>query len=314
MIKKVLFLFLIGITFLEGKVDFKTRSEVAILINADTGAVLYEKNSKLSCYPASITKVATAVYASYLLKNWEEMVEVPSEAIGSITYEGKKRSNYKKPAYSIEVGSTHIGLKKGENLLFSNLMGAMITASANDAANVIAYHLGGGDIDSFVSGMNKYLKEELGCKKTTFRNPHGLFIPDHQTTAKDMAIIARAFLKDNRLKELGSTYSLSIDKTNKQEVRNLISKNKLLSKGSFFYSKAIGIKTGYTSDARHTLVAAAEDKGRCLIAVLMKCEEKEDLFKDAKEIFEAAFSEEKSSQLLFKKTSRSLKKNSKKVA
>ncbi|MEI6531883.1 MAG: serine hydrolase, partial [Chlamydiota bacterium] len=235
MIKQFLFFFLLSMTFLEGKTTFKARSEIALLINADTGAVLYEKNGSLLCHPASTTKLATALYAAHLQTDWEEIIEVPSEAIGSISYEAKKRANYKKPAYWVEVGSTHVGLKKGEKLSFHNLMAATIVASANDAANVIAYHTGKGDIDLFVKGLNKYLKEELGCKKTTFYNPHGLFIPDHQTTAKDMALITRAFLKDKRLKNLGSLSTFPVDETNKQEALLLVNKNKLLRKGEHYY-------------------------------------------------------------------------------
>lgn len=306
----VLVLFLLTPFLAFAALDVKPRAPVALLMNAETGVVLYEKNSRELCYPASITKIATALYAAKLQEDWQEEIVVPSDAIGSISSSAKKRSNYKKPAHWIEVGSTHIGLKKGEKMTFCDLMGAMMVASANDAANVIAYHVGGGDIDKFMEGLNSYLKE-IGCKDTQFCNPHGLFLPKHQTTAADMAVIAKAFLKEAKLRDLAGSSSYTIEATNKQERRILPNSNKLVRKGaSHHYPKAIGLKTGYTSDAGHTLVAAARHDDRLLIAVLMQCEERQDLFEDAKELFEKAFAEKKVKSTVLKKGKKAVKKKS----
>lgn len=294
--------------------DVTPRAPVALLINGETGRVLYEKNATELCFPASITKIATALYAAKLQKDWQEEIVVPSDAIGSISSSAKKKSNYKKPAHWIEVGSTHVGLKKGEKMTFQDLMGAMMVASANDAANVVAYHLGAGDIDKFMEGLNAYL-QELGCKNTKFCNPHGLFSPKHQTTAADMALIARTFMKEPKLRELASSSSYTIEATNKQEKRILPNSNKLVRKGTaHHYPKAIGLKTGYTSDAGHTLVAAAKHDDRLLIVVLMQCEERQDLFEDAKNLFEKAFAEKKVTSTLLKKGKKAVKKKSAKKA
>jgi D-alanyl-D-alanine carboxypeptidase (penicillin-binding protein 5/6) len=304
---KVILLILLFPLALMAALDVKTHAGVALLMNAKTGAILFEKNSNELCYPASITKIATALYAAKLQKDWTEIIEVPSEAIGSISSSAKKRSNYKKPAHWIEVGSTHIGLKKGERLSFHDLMAGMMVASANDAANVIAHHLSDGDMDAFMAGLNSYLKE-LGCTSTTFCNPHGLFMPKHQTTAADMALMARAYLKNSKLADLASSSSHTIEPTNKQERRILPTGNKLLRKGSHYYPKAIGLKTGYTSDSGHTLVAAAEHEGRLLIVVLMQCEERQDLFEDARALFDKAFGEKKVKRTVLKKGKKAVKK------
>lgn len=293
--------------FLSASLSVNPHSEVALLVNADTGAVLYERKAHELCYPASITKIATALYAAKLQKDWDEIIEVPGDAIGSISPSAKKKANYKKPGYWIEVGGTHIGLKKGEKMSFADLMAALMVASANDAANVIAYHCGHGNIDRFTEDMNRYLKK-LGCKNTHFCNPHGLFMPTHQTTAADMAIITRAYMKEARLRELAACSTYTIEPTNKQERRVLPNSNKLIRKGSQYYPKAIGLKTGYTSDAQHTLVAAAKEKDRVLIAVLMRCEDKSDTFVDARTLFDKAFEEKPVTRTLLTKGKKAVKK------
>ncbi len=268
----------------------KVNAEAAILMNADTGQILYEKNARSLYYPASITKIATAAYT--LQKKGGELdhiVTADQESIASISAEAKKRANYTLPAYWVEQGSNHIGIKKGEELTLRNLLYGMMLASGNDAANVIAQYTGG-TIPNFVAEMNAYLKE-IGCQNTTFYNPHGLHHPKHQTTAYDMAILTRHALKNPTFCQIVSTVRYTRPKTNKQESTTLVQSNRLLRTGKYYYPKAIGVKTGYTSAAMKTFVAAAKQGDRTLIAVLLKSSESNAIFTDAAKMFDVAFNQ-----------------------
>lgn len=281
------------------KLQLSVSAESAILINADTGTVLFEKEADTSQYPASITKIATCCFSLQALNNqMEDTVSAENDAIATITKEAKLRAEYNVPSWWLEVNSTHIGIKKDEEMRVEDLLFGMMVASGNDAANVIAQYVGG-TIPLFVEEMNRYLKG-IGCKNTFFMNPHGLHHPKHITTARDMAILSREALRNERFKKIVGTVRYTRPKTNKQQPSVLVQTNKLLRKGKFFYPKAIGVKTGYTSDAQNTLVAAATHEGRTLIAVLLKSKERDDIFKDAKKMFESAFSQPKLEKVLIK--------------
>ncbi|HRD55018.1 MAG TPA: D-alanyl-D-alanine carboxypeptidase family protein [Parachlamydiaceae bacterium] len=280
--------------------DVSIEAESAILINATTGAVLYKKNSQKQQFPASITKVATALYAlSVKGDKLGELVSAEQEAIASLSEAAIKRSNYKLPSYYIEQGSSHIGIKKGEELKFSDLFYGMLLPSANDASNVIAQFVSG-SIPLFVEEMNAYLKT-IGCKNTHFCNPHGLHHPDHLTTAEDMALIAKKALENPFFCDVVKSVRFTRPKTNKQEASTLVQLNKLLKKGSYFYEKAIGIKTGHTSFALNTFVGAAREGERTLIAVVLKVKERGDIFEDTTKLFEAAFKEQKVEKVFVQK-------------
>jgi D-alanyl-D-alanine carboxypeptidase (penicillin-binding protein 5/6) len=278
---------------LSAELNVSVSAEAAILLNADTGAILFEKNAYAQYFPASITKVATALYA--LKEKGHQLnaqVEAEQEAIVSLSEESKRKSNYSTPAYWLEPGGTHIGIKKGELLSLKDLLYGMMLASGNDASNVIAQHVFG-SIPKFIQHMNEFLKDEVGCKSTHFCNPHGLHHPDHQTTAYDMALITKEALRYPAFREMVSTVRYTRPKTNKQEPTTIVQSNKLLKSGKLFYSKAFGVKTGYTSKAQNTFVAAAKNEDRTLILVLLKSSEREGMFKDAIALFQAAFQEVK---------------------
>lgn len=275
-------------------------AESAILINADTGKILYEKNARTPLYPASITKIATAAYVlNTQEKQLNRLLTADSESIASISEEAKRRSNYTLPAYWLEPGGSHIGIKKGEELALRDLLFGLMVASGNDAANVIAQNAGG-TIPEFMANLNDWVRQ-IGCQHTKFLNPHGLHHPKHQTTAYDMALIAREAVKNPIFCEIVSTVRFTRPKTNKQEPTTYVQTNRLLRSGKFHYPKAFGIKTGHTSQAQNTLVAAAKQGDRRLIAVLMKVKEREDIFKDAVKMFETAFNQPKVQRLLMKK-------------
>lgn len=279
---------------LEAKpLNVKVDSEAAILINADTGAVLYEKNSRVPYFPASTTKVATAYYALHLGKNkLDTIVTADRESLASIAPDAKKRSNYTLPAYWLETDSTHIGVKRNEQMQLRDLMNGMMVASGNDAANLIARELSG-SIPNFMQGLNNFLKE-CGCTQTQFYNPHGLHHPKHVTTAADMALIASKAMKDPVFREIVKNERFVRPKTNIQESIKIPATNAMLRKGkTHYYAKSIGIKTGYTSDAKHTFVAAAKSGKRTLIAVLFKNSTRPGIYADTIKLFEAAFNETK---------------------
>ncbi len=274
-------------------------ADSAILIDAKTGCVLFEKKADKLQYPASITKLATATYLLSKNPKWKKKIKAGQKALGSISSSAKIKSNYKKPAYWIEQGSSHIGIKVSEELSLESLFYAMMLASANDAANVIAEELSG-DLSKFSADLNAYLKS-LGCKSTHFLNAHGLHHPLHRTTARDMSIIAREALKSSFLREVVKTVRYQRPKTNKQEAVWMLQTNQLLRKGKFYYPKAFGVKTGYTQAARASLVAAAKDKDRELIAVVLRSKEKGGQYRDVRAMFERAFEEEKETKTLVKK-------------
>lgn len=280
--------------------DLSVHAESAILMNADTGAILFEKNPHTLCYPASVTKIATAIFAlNKVGDKLETLIAAEQDAVASISEEAKKRSHYTVPAYWLVPGGSHIGIKRGEELSLEALFYGLMVASGNDAANVIAQYTGG-TISDFMRSLNAYVKE-IGCKNSTFYNPHGLYHPKHQTTAYDMALIMKEALKNRKFCEIISTVRYTRPKTNKQEPTVLLQTNKMLRKGKYFYPKAIGGKTGYLAAANHTLVVAAKEGERTLIAVLLNSKERNDVFADAIEMFETAFKQPKVQRLFFKK-------------
>lgn len=286
--------------FLEGTfLDLDVHAESAILMNAETGTILYEKNAHALQYPASITKIATALYA--LKKKGDrlgDLITADQESIGWVTEEAKKRSNYTMPSYLLVPGSSHIGIKKGEILSLKDLLYGMMLASGDDASNLVALHVGG-TIPKFMGELNDFIKE-LGLKNTTFYNPHGLFHPLQQTTAHDMALLAREALKDPQFCSIASCVRYTRPKTNKQEASTLVQSNRLLRAGSYFYPKAIGIKTGHLALAGNTFVGAAKNGNRTLIAVLLKVPERKDIFLDSIKMFDAAFNQPKVERTLLK--------------
>ena len=295
----VCFSFFISSHLLAEPLKFEIKGEAAIMMNAETGAILFDYQSHTLQYPASVTKVATALYALKLTSQDVDMlITAEQESLGTITQEAKCKSNYKFPPYWLEPDGMHIGIKKGEILSLRALLGGMLIPSGNDAANVIAQALGP-TIPTFMMGMNAYLKE-LGCQKTFFRNPHGLHDPQHQTTAYDLAVITREPLKYPIFCEIVLQSRFLRPKTNKQSAVTLLQTNRLLRPGKFLYSKAIGIKTGWHGRARKTFIAAARSDGRTLIVVLLGYKNSNTVFEDAIQLFEMAFNQPKVQRLFLK--------------
>lgn len=275
------------------------KAEAAILMNAESGAILYAKNPHDLHYPASITKIATALYVlEQAGGSLDEQIEVDADCIGVVTEEAIRRSRYTLPPYLLIPDASNIGLKKGEKLSLRDLLYGMMLSSGDDAANVLAKHVGG-TIEAFMERLNLYI-QGLGLAGTRFVNPHGLHHPDQKTTAYEMAMLTRAALKNPDFLKIASTVRHPRPKTAKQAASTFLQTNRLLRPGPYFYDKAIGVKTGYYSLAGSTFVAAAVQGERTLIAVLLKVKDRKDIFLDAKMMFEAAFSQPKVRRLYFK--------------
>lgn len=247
-------------------------AESAVLIDANTGKVLYGKAENKQAYPASITKLMTALIAMETQSPTDRMI-MSKEAI-----------------YGIERNSSHIGLDVGEEITLDQGLHALLMASANEVANGIA-ELCAGSIAAFGERMTARAKE-LGANNTNFTNPHGLHDPDHYTTAYDMALISRELIHQPYFEAIMNTPRYQIPPTNKcDEIRYLSQPHKLLNEqrfGKTYRPDVIGGKTGYTSVAGNTLVTMAKRDDVELIAVVLKSNS-QNLYKDTNMILDYGF-------------------------
>lgn len=227
----------------------------AILIEAKNGRVIFEKSADQVMYPASTTKILTALLALEL-GDLDQICTVSEEAI---TF------------YEDDV--TNIDLRAGEEMTLRDLLYAALVKSANDAANVIAENIGG-TITNFVDLMNQRA-QQLGCTNTHFTNPHGLHNDYHYSTARDLAIITMAAMQNETFREMVSTTSYTTSATNLMRARSFTTSNQLMipstsdSTNKYYYPDAIGVKTGSLSTAGYCFVGAAERDGLELISVVL---------------------------------------------
>lgn len=275
-------------------------AEAAILIDLENGNVLFEKNADQVLFPASITKVATALYIldKYGHRLKEEACAKPT-ALGWAAVHLKRSNPTRYPSYLLESGATHIGIQPGEILPLTALLEGLLITSANDAANVLAEHVGE-TVPKFMNEMNAYLHSK-GFTHTRFDNPHGLHHADHRTTARDMAGIAREAMKFPLFRSIVRREKGVKPKSNKSDPYPYAQGNLLLRRGRYFYPHATGIKTGYMSRAKFTLIASAQKEDRHVLAVLLNCQANEHRYRDAITLFDAAFAEKKVSRLLLTK-------------
>lgn len=276
------------------------KGKYAVLMNAETGAILYEKEAHIQCYPASTTKIATVIYALEKNRNLEDKVTISKEAMRLVNAKVKRDNPGKYPLYILEHDGTKMGLRQGDVFSLKSLIYGSMLVSGNDAANALA-ESHSGSIEQFTQEMNLFLREKLGLKNTHFCNPHGLHVDGHYTTAYELAKITQYALKNPLFKEIVGTLHYEIPYSCRQDLKVLHQHNRLLKRGNFFYSKAIGIKTGYHAKAGYNLVAAAVHEGRCLIAVVLGNEDPHQRYKDAILLFEKAFKEKKQTRTLFTK-------------
>ncbi len=229
----------------------------AILIDANYDEVLYDKNGYDKAYPASMTKVMTALLVLEALED------------GSLTLDTVVTASDYAARKDFPDEST-ANLKSGEQMSVKDLMYCLMLPSANDAAKALAEQVGG-SVEVFVAKMNERARE-LGCENTNFVNPHGLHDPNHYTTAYDMALMFMAAMEHDFFLELISTPSYTAPATNISKERYFFNTNGLISSlyySDHVYSKCIGGKTGSTTEAGRCLVAAAEDGDKRMVSVVM---------------------------------------------
>ena len=246
----------------------KIGAEGAILMDANTGAILYAKNIDERLYPASTTKIMTSLVALENC-NLNDIVTVHQSAIDANASDG-----------------SNMGLYAGEQLTLEEILYGILINSANEGCNAVAEHISG-SIDNYVDLMNKRAKE-LGLKNTHFVSANGLHDDNHYTSPRDLAIIAREFFSHDVLCRMSSTPKYVIHETANHREHYLNSHNKLLSGMDYEYQYLVGSKTGFTSNSRQTLVSCAEKDGMKLICVIMK-EETPNQFTDTVALFNYGF-------------------------
>ena len=240
-----------------------------ILMDADTGIVLYEKNSDEKCYPASVTKLMTALLVVENC-NLNDTLTVSANAVSSVKY-----------------GDANAALKKGEEFTVEQALNIMLIKSANDMAYALGEHVGG-SIANFANMMNKRAAE-LGCTDTHFSNASGLTDVNHYTTAHDMALICRAVINSPAIMNaISYTKSYSVPPTNLTSETRYYRLSHSMVTGKYLYEYCLGGKTGYTDAAGNTLATFAGKDGLRLICVVFNSTD-DQRYIDTTALFEYAF-------------------------
>ena len=227
----------------------------AILISADTGEVIFEKDPDEIRYPASTTKILTVLLGIIMVDDLYQTVTVSESAV------------------AVPEDSSTMHLHAGEEIRFIDVLYGTMLVSGNDGANVIAETVSG-SIPAFVDLMNS-TAQMYGCTNTHFMNPHGYHDDNHYSTARDLARIAREAIQNDQFREIASAVSWDIQKTNMQRARTVTTKSKYMipateeSPNKYYYPYAIGIKTGSHSKSGYCFAGAAEKEGVRLVSVVM---------------------------------------------
>ncbi|MDL0434867.1 MULTISPECIES: D-alanyl-D-alanine carboxypeptidase family protein [unclassified Niallia] len=244
--------------------ELELKSESALLLDEKTGAVLFQKNGYKKMYPASLTKIATAIYA--LEKgSIDDMVMVSKHAA--------------------EEEGTSVYLETGEKVSLEKLLNGMLVNSGNDAADAVAEYLDGSPAQ-FEQNFNDYLKTEIKVKSTHFTNPSGLFNENHYTTAYDMALITKYALRNEAFRAIFGTKELNWDGLSWDTT---LVTHHLMLKGELPYEGVNGGKTGYVDQSKQTLATSAANDGLNLIAIVLKGDWKEDVYEDTEAMFDYGF-------------------------
>lgn len=274
--KRILTVLLLAVFWLlsavpaQAEEELALASQAAILMDADTGQVLYEKNAHLQLYPASITKIMTAMLALQELEP-DQVLTVSPSAVGAVP-----------------VTSSHISLKAGEQLTVEQALYAIATMSANDAANVLAEAVSG-SLSDFAVHMTDTARS-LGAMDTNFTNANGLPDSSHYTTAYDMALITAAALKVPGLAEYFCTTEYLLPPTNLSDARVFANKDRLLPGGQYYYEGVLMAKTGWTSSAQGTFAAVVRRGDTTLIVIALKSPLLEDKYRDTWTLMNYGFS------------------------
>lgn len=240
----------------------------AIVMDASTGQVLYEKNAHEKKYPASITKIVTTMIALEHNVDFNETITISENAV-----------------WGVDRNSSLLGLDVGEKVTMGDLFYGTMLISGNECAYAIAEHVAG-DVESFAKLMNERAAE-IGCENTHFVTPNGLHDENHYTTAYDMALITKTALQNDTFRQVAGTLSYTVPETNlADETRPLWNGNKMINPShACYYEYCEGGKTGYTSDANNTLVTFAKKDGLELICVILDCDGSLYAYTDSKALY-----------------------------
>ena len=240
--------------------NMSVEARAALLKDLDSDTVLYAQKADEKVYPASLTKVMTALLVLDAVEAGDLSLDKVLTADGNIWKD-------------LEPDTSSANIRAGEKLTVEELLQCLLIQSAGEAANMLAAAVSG-SVENFVQDMNKKA-EALGCKGTHFTNTSGMPDPDHYTTCNDLYLMAKAAMEYDTFRKIVSSVDCRIGKTNESEERHYYNTNGLLSNmrySGYAYSSCIGIKTGSTEAAGYCLLSAAEQEGQTLVAVVMGCE------------------------------------------
>ena len=254
--------------------DITTNSSSCLLMDAKTGKIIYAKNAYEKLYPASTTKLMTAILTLENCKLTDTAI-VSHNAI-----------------YSIPVGYSHASLKEDEELTIEQLLNVLLIPSANDAAIVLAEHISG-SVEEFSKLMNEKAKS-LGCLNTNFVNPNGIQNKNHYSTAYDLALIGKYALKFPDIKRIAMVKQYTLPTTNKYDktdrifnATNGLINDDVLNKN--YYEYATGLKTGYTDASGYCIVSTAKKDDKELISVILNSDSISKRYSDCKTLFNYGF-------------------------
>lgn len=249
----------------------------AVLIDMNSGSILYQKNKDTKYYPASTTKIMTA------------LLVLERCGTGDVVTVGKTPSSF--------VDGSKIYVFLDERMTVDQMLHALLIESANDVAIALAEHVSGSEAE-FAKLMTRRAME-LGCKNTNFANSNGLDDENHYTTAYDLSLIAMEAMKNQTFRDIVSTKKYTLPPTNRQsEARYFYSNNRILLDTKYHVEGADGVKVGYTDRAGHSFVGSATRGNMKLMVVLLHDNNKPGMWKDAKGLLEYGFNSFKAVKLV----------------
>lgn len=251
-------------TFAADNKQINIKSEAAVVLDSETGAVLYAKNPEERLYPASLTKIATAIYAIEKGK-LDDIVNVSGTAVSQ--------------------NGTRVYLKVGEKVKLKKLIQGMLINSGNDASVAVAEHLDG-SVELFAKNINAYLKENIGVTNTHFSNPSGLFNANHYTTAMDLAQITNYAERNAVFSEMFGKKELPWIG---ESWKTTLITHHLMLKGEIPYPGITGGKTGFVEESKSTLATTADNGKIKLTAIALKAANKKMIYNDTKQLLDYSF-------------------------